>query len=160
MFWAMIVGISVDLDVFVSTYFGILPYQHHRFIVHTPFFWAMTFFAFYIIIRRVSKHRAYLIVPFAAAVASHLILDSFAEGLPWAFPLDGRLYGLGLPFPSIEPLNTWVIHYISTPLAMLLELSIVAYAIYLMIKTKDMKFFLKFAKRKKLKDKVYYLFNR
>ena len=162
MFWSTIVAIAVDFDSLAYPFLGIPPYYHRRYVVHTPFFWIIAFLLFAtflkIIDRRSGKKRTFIVLPFAVAVLSHLVLDSTFEGIMWFYPVTATLYGLNLPILSARPLGEWVISYLTNPYGLFLELFVAFLGLRVAQVSGDLKIFFQRAQVKNLGPTIRSLF--
>ena len=160
-FWSMILAMSVDLDTVILAFLGIEPFYHRRFLVHTPIFWFVVFGLFWltskILGKKFEKARNILILPFAIAVFSHLILDSAFEGVMWLYPFSMDLYGVHLPVPINIPINEWIFSYLTDPYGLSLELLITSVALYVFIKSGDLKIFITKTRERSLSQLFKYL---
>jgi len=134
--FAILAGMMIDLDVLLVPYYNILPYQHHRFLTHTPFFWAMIFIALYLIFRKFKPKYVKYLFPFAIAVFFHLLCDTPEGGIAWFYPFDKTLYGLYFVGQEI-PLAQWVNRYLTTPVTVAQEFLVAIAALVVADKTGD-----------------------
>jgi hypothetical protein len=134
--FAILAGMLIDLDVLLAPVYGMFPHQHHMFLTHTPFFWAVVFFALYLIFRKFKPQYVKYLFPFAIAIFFHLLLDTPEDGIAWLYPFDTKLYGLYYVGQDI-PLRLWVNRYLTTPITVAQEFLITIAALVVADKTRD-----------------------
>ena len=136
---AILAAIVIDADVLLAPLYGMQPYQHHRFITHTPFFWAVTFLILYLFLRKYKPQYKNYVIIFAFAIFSHLILDTPEDGIAWLFPLDNNLYGLYFVSQD-KPLPIWIDRYLTTPVTIAQEFLVTIAGLVVAERTRDLHF--------------------
>ena len=84
-----------DLDRSVAKRLGVTRRDHHRWVSHSLVGWAPPTALLLVATRAPAARRA------AAAVWGHLLLDTYADGIAWLWPLSERKIGLFRKPPEI-----------------------------------------------------------
>ncbi|MBU1167334.1 metal-dependent hydrolase [Patescibacteria group bacterium] len=126
-------GVLLDLD-FLYYFFFSAESSHREFVSHTFVFQVLVFILLYAISRALSNVslRAVSIVYFVA-VLSHLVLDSFASGVMWLYPLSTRLFGLlthGVFDNTFVGENLFLINFSTEALLILISIAVAIKAFF------------------------------
>ncbi len=128
----LIFSVIPDFDVFYFYAFN-SSMHHHKFSPHLPFFWLLFFSIgaiFIYFIKKLIWVKFYIVA--LANIIVHLLLDSITAPLWWFYPLSN------MPIMLIEvpaQYNHWFIS-MAFHWSFLLEVAIIATALYLLIKPK------------------------
>ncbi|WP_421704106.1 metal-dependent hydrolase [Aliiroseovarius sp.] len=107
-------------------------FHHHLYWVHMPAFWLVTGAALLTVLRLAAPGALPFAAAFLAGVALHLVLDTFAGGIAWAWPVSNHLTTLvAVPATQSHWLLSFILHWSFLP-----ELAIWAAALFLFFKRK------------------------
>lgn len=122
-------GLAVDFDI-LYTWFVDSTQSHHEYVTHTIFL-PLVGLAFYGLFSLLKKEKVKaLSFIFFIGTFSHLLLDSFAGTIMWAFPFSQNFYGLS----SIDDLAKGVYGKNILLINILTELGIIFLALYVWIR--------------------------
>lgn len=93
---AVLAGNLPDLDRSVARRLGVKRRDHHRWVSHSLAGWGPPTVALLLATRAPAARRA------AAAVWIHLLMDTYADGIAWLWPVDDRKIGLFRKPPEIR----------------------------------------------------------
>ena len=123
-----------DFDVFYSIYKNI---ENHRYyITHKPIFYlgitlGIVFLSFLLSGKRKKFVRAFSFIFFLGTLV-HILTDSIAGTMMFLYPLSSKIFTLTSVDPIINTHNN-VLAYLATPKLILLELSIILSALYILL---------------------------
>lgn len=121
----LIAAMLPDIDMLWFWLVDAQQVLHHRYWTHVPAFWLAAAAAAALLLRlaRVSvPWREFTVI--LAGVMLHLLLDSFAGGIAWAWPVDHHLYRL----VEIPPRFDWWVWSFVLHWSFLAELAITGWA--------------------------------
>ena len=102
-------SILPDFDMIWFHFVDHKAFQHHRYWVHAPGFWAITAAILLPLIRWRQPRLWAPAIAFFAAIFVHLILDSLAGSIMWLWPFDSTLYAL----VEVPPTHShWVLSFL------------------------------------------------
>ena len=127
----LIASIFPDLDLLYFYFIDQRRTLHHEYWMHLPLFWLSVWIAALIVFVTVKNKNIFLVSTiFIANIFLHLILDTFAAGIPWLYPFSHTSFVL-IQVPSRYPfwIENFVFHW-----SFLVELAIVLWAVIVWLK--------------------------
>lgn len=129
---AMMLGaVLPDLDMIWFYVIDDRAFHHHRYWVHIPMFWLAVGMISMPLIAWLWRPALLPAAGFLAGVFLHLVLDTIAGDILWAWPWSDRFFHL----ITVQPTQShWVLSFLLHPVA-LIEIAIIAAAAILWGKT-------------------------
>ena len=134
--WLMAAAVlgTVFPDFDLIWFYGVddRAFHHHLYWVHIPAFWLVLGAALLTVLRLVAQRALPLAAAFLAGIALHLVLDTCAGGIAWAWPVSTHLVTLiTVAATQSHWLLSFILHWSFLP-----ELAIWAGALVLYFKRK------------------------
>lgn len=109
---ALVGAVLPDLDLIWFYIIDNRAVHHHTYWVHKPFFWLILAVVTQLVLRRIKPDWLPVSRTFFASVALHLLLDTVAGDIAWAWPFSDRFFALvTVPATYDHYIVSFVLHW-------------------------------------------------
>jgi inner membrane protein len=106
----LLASIAPDLDLLYFYTIDHHRHLHHSYWTHIPMFWLLLYLFLLAPVWRLYRNHGLLLLNIIFLnITLHLLLDSFAGGIKWLYPVDPEYFRL---FHITKRFNWWVANYL------------------------------------------------